>query len=374
MRKTISLLLIAFATLVSCKDEHSNLPDGLYAEIETNKGTIITTLDYNSAPVTVASFVTLAEGKNPFVRKDLKDKPFYDGLQFHRVIKDFMIQGGDPDGDGSGGPGYKFKDEITKLKHDKPGILSMANAGPGTNGSQFFITHVPTPWLDGLHTIFGHVVENGMETVNSINQGDVIKSITIIRKGEDAKKFDAVKVFQDYVATDEENQKEQAVIDAEKKRVYDEKYKAVKDNKAEMLAGVKAASTKTQSGLRYKIVSKGNGKKPDAGTMIYIHYSGYFTNGELFDTSVESVAEEFGKLDPQRAEAGMYKPINVLYGRKDGMIPGFIEGIEKLSYGDKAVVFIPSHLAYGPQGAGNVIPPDTDLFFELELVEQGKSK
>jgi cyclophilin family peptidyl-prolyl cis-trans isomerase len=198
MKKSILLLLLAIS-FYSCKDEHSNLPDGLYAEIETNKGSIIVELDYKKAPVTVANFVTLAEGKNEFVTdENLKSKPFFDGLKFHRVIEDFMIQTGDPLGTGSGDTGYKFKDEITDLKFDKAGVLAMANNGPGTNSSQFFITHVETPWLDGKHTIFGHVVEKGQEVVNKVVQGDNIVSVTIIRNGEAAKKFDAVKVFHDY--------------------------------------------------------------------------------------------------------------------------------------------------------------------------------
>src|SRR5436189_5801429 len=139
MTKKLISLVVVIAALFSCKDQHTNLPDGMYAEIKTDKGDITVTLDFERAPVTVANFVTLAEGKNPFVKPELKDKPLYDGLKFHRVIKDFMIQGGDPNGDGTGDAGYKFKDEISDLKFDEGGLLAMANAGPGTNGSQFFI-------------------------------------------------------------------------------------------------------------------------------------------------------------------------------------------------------------------------------------------
>ena len=211
------LLLLCIISLASCKKEYGDLPDGLYAEIETSKGTILTTLEYTKAPVTVANFVTLAEGKNEFVSPEYKGKPFYQNLLFHRVIPSFMIQGGDPMGDGSGGPGYKFKDEISDLTHSKSGTLSMANAGPATNGSQFFITHVPTPFLDGKHTVFGYVIGDGMKVVNEIQMGDVIKNIHIIRKGEEAKKFNAVKVFNDYVATDKDNQIKNAE-EAEKER------------------------------------------------------------------------------------------------------------------------------------------------------------
>ena len=179
--KITSILLLSIATFfASCSKSYDNLKEGLYADIETAKGNMIVKLEFEKVPNTVANFVTLAEGKNPFVSEEFKGKPFYDGLKFHRVIADFMIQGGDPMGDGSGGPGYKFKDEFhPDLKHSKAGILSMANAGPSTNGSQFFITHKETPWLDNMHTIFGEVVE-GLEVINTIEADDVIEKITII--------------------------------------------------------------------------------------------------------------------------------------------------------------------------------------------------
>lgn len=171
---------------------NSKLEDGLYVKFNTSQGEIICSLEFEKTPLTVANFVGLAEGT-----KDLgggakaKGDKFYDGLTFHRVIPDFMIQGGCPLGTGTGGPGYTFPDEIdSTLKHDKPGILSMANAGPGTNGSQFFITHVPTPWLDGKHTVFGHVV-SGQDVVNKIKQGDKIESVEIIREGKKAEAFKA---------------------------------------------------------------------------------------------------------------------------------------------------------------------------------------
>ncbi|WP_029268967.1 peptidylprolyl isomerase [Flavobacterium sp. KJJ] len=356
MKKSILLLLLAVTSFYSCKDEHSNLPDGLYADIETNKGHIIVELDYKKAPITVANFVTLAEGKNEFVTKEyLKGKPFYDGLKFHRVIEEFMIQTGDPEGTGSGDTGYKFKDEITDLKFDKAGVLAMANNGPGTNSSQFFITHVETPWLDGKHTIFGHVVEKGQEVVNQVKQGDTIVSVTIVRNGEAAKKFDAVKVFHDYFSE----------IEKEKS-----KFAGVQKEKVAYYATLKAKATKTNSGLEFVVTEKGSGKKPAIGTQIYIHYAGFLEDGTLFDTSLEDVAKTFGKFDAARAEAKQYQPIPFQAGRKDGMIPGFIEGIEQLSFGDKAVIFIPSHLAYGATGAGGVIPPNANIIFEIQLLEK----
>ncbi len=366
--KKSSLLLVLVAVLFSCKDKHRDLPDGLYAEIETSKGTILAQLEYQKTPVTVANFVTLAEGKNKFVRAEQKGRPFFDGLKWHRVIKDFMIQGGDPDGNGAGDTGYKFKDEITDLRHDKGGILSMANSGPATNSSQFFITHLATPWLDGLHTVFGHVVD-GMETVNSIEQGDVIKSVSIIRKGEGAKKFDAIKVFDNYFAQAAQSLVEQEAKAAERNRLYNEKYKAIADAKKTELDELRKKAKKTTSGLQYAIIKNGSGKKPASGTLVFAHYSGYFESGQLFDSSEKSVAEQFGVYDQIREEQGGYHPIRIEYGKKIGMIPGFIEGLEKMAYGDRAVFFIPSYLAYGDQGAANVVPPGANLIFEVELME-----
>lgn len=173
--------------------DYSQLPEGLYAEMNTNKGTIILFLEHLKTPLTVANFVGLAEGKLPN-RAFPPGDAYYNGLTFHRVIPDFMIQGGDPGGDGRGGPGYRFKDEFDRtLTHSGPGILSMANAGPGTNGSQFFITHVPTPWLDGKHTVFGKVVD-GQTVVDAIQQGDRIETLTIIRNGASVQDYDATTI------------------------------------------------------------------------------------------------------------------------------------------------------------------------------------
>ena len=183
----------SLANLVIAAEQKPKLPDGLYAEMETSKGKIILFLEFEKTPLTVANFVGLAEGTKAYSKDGTppkaQGKPFYDGLKFHRVIPDFMIQGGDPLGSGRGGPGFQFCNEIvTSLKHDGPGILSMANAGPDTNGSQFFITHKDTPWLDGKHTVFGHVVE-GQDVVNKIAQGDTITAVKIIRVGDKAKAF-----------------------------------------------------------------------------------------------------------------------------------------------------------------------------------------
>ncbi|MFI0490134.1 peptidylprolyl isomerase [Flavobacterium sp.] len=354
--------------------------EGIFANILTNKGTIVVQLEFQKTPITVANFIALAEGKNTFVTNEkLKGKPFYDGLKFHRVIKDFMIQGGDPSGNGSGGPGFNFKDEFTDLKFDKGGILAMANSGPTTNGSQFFITHKETPWLNGKHSIFGHVIQ-GMDIVNGIAQDDVILKVTITRKGVLAKKFDAPKVFSDYYANkaedakkqaviDAENQKKQAAINAEAKKVYFEKYGSVITAKAASLAETKATGTTTASGLVYKIIQKGSGVKPVDGTTFNFNYAGYFEDGSLFDSNYPEVCKTYGKYDANRDAQGGYKAFPFQAGKKDGMIPGFLEGLNLMNLGDKAVIFIPSKLAYGERGAGGVIPPNANLIFELEIIE-----
>ena len=226
MNKILFILFTMVATIVSAQNKKLNKmdqdfltaqPDGIYAKFETNKGDIYTALEYKKTPLTVANFVALADGTMPNNKK-AAGVPFYDGLKFHRVIADFMIQGGCPLGNGTGDPGYKFEDEFDPtLKHSGPGILSMANSGPATNGSQFFITHKETPWLDGKHSVFGHVVK-GQDVVNAIAQGDSIKTLTILRKGKDAENFNAQKVFteQQAVAKQKAEAAEKAAEEAAK--------------------------------------------------------------------------------------------------------------------------------------------------------------
>jgi cyclophilin family peptidyl-prolyl cis-trans isomerase len=355
--------------------------EGIFATILTNKGTIIAQLEYQKTPVTVANFINLVEGKSDYVTDvKLKGKPFYDGLKFHRVIKDFMIQGGDPAGNGSGGCGYSFKDEFTDLKHSIGGILSMANSGPATNGSQFFITHKDTPWLDGKHTVFGHVTQ-GMDVVNKIEQNDQIIKITISRKGALALKFNAVKVFSDYYANkaedakkqaaiDAENKAKQAAIQAENKRIYLEKYGSVIKEKAAFLAATKATATTTASGLQYALLQKGTDVKPVDGSTIYFKYAGYFEDGNVFDTNFEEVAKECGQFNQTRADQNGYQAFPFEAGKKEGMIPGFLEGLSLMNIGDRVLLFLPSKLAYGERGAGGVIPPNTNLVFELEITDK----
>lgn len=371
MLRKISTVLLVAITLFSCKKEqHTDLPDGLYADIETSKGSITVSLEYTKTPVTVANFVSLAEGKNNFVSPEYKGKLFFDGLKFHRVEPEFVIQGGDPAGNGAGGPGYAFKDEITDLKHDKEGTLSMANSGPGTNGSQFFITHVPTPHLDGKHTVFGYVVGNGMETVNKIAVGDDIISVKIIRKGEAAKKFDAAKIFDDYFKVEAVNQKEKAQLDAKRKKETEAKNKIVMAEKLADFNALKSKSTKSSTGLTYIITKKGNGKKPANGTEVLINYAGYYETGMLFDSSIRAVEESYGIFDAQKVAQNGYRPIPFIMGTKTGLIPGFIEGIEKMKMGDKATFFIPSNLGWGEQGFPPLIEPNTNVIFEVELLDK----
>ncbi|MGX7668664.1 peptidylprolyl isomerase [Flavobacterium pedocola] len=357
MKKLVSVfILLAAFSFTSCEKEHDKRPDGIYADIETVKGNILVSLEFQKTPVTVANFISLAEGKNPFVNPKYKGKHFYDGLIFHRVINHFMVQGGDPEGTGNGNPGYKFKDEFNPtLKHDSEGVLSMANAGPNTNGSQFFITHNATPHLDGMHTVFGKVVE-GMDVVNTIESNDEIISVTIIRKGKDANKFDAPKVFKDYYDKEAVELKKMA-----------DQYAEIQTVKTAEFESYRKKAIKTESGLKFAYIKKSGNAKPNPGTEVMFSYAGYFTNGLLFDTNYAEVAKAYGKYDINRDRQGGYAPFPFTYGNKQGLIPGFIEGMEKMAIGDKVMLFIPSYLAYGERGAQGAIPPNTDLIFEMEL-------
>ena len=308
------------------------MQDGLYAKFNTTKGEILVALEYQKTPGTVGNFVALAEGNLENAVKP-QGTPYYDGLKFHRVIPDFMIQGGCPQGSGAGNPGYKFDDEFhSDLKHDGPGVLSMANAGPGTNGSQFFITHVETPWLDNKHTVFGKV-EIGQDVVDAIAQGDAIESLEIVRVGSEAESFNAVEAFRTFEGSRE-------------KRLAEEKAKAEAE-----LEKIAAGFSKTESGLRYQIIQNGDGTKAEKGQTVSVHYKGQLSDGTVFDSSYKRNA-----------------PIDFPLGVGQ-VIPGWDEGIGLLKVGDKARLVIPSHLGYGSAGAGGVIPPDATLVFDVELMD-----
>lgn len=315
------------------------MKDGLYAKITTNKGDILLDLFYDKTPLTVVNFVSLAEGTMDLGGGKATGIPFYDGLKFHRVIKDFMIQGGCPLGTGTGGPGYTFPDEIvSSLKHNKAGILSMANAGPGTNGSQFFITHLPTPHLDGRHTVFGAVVE-GQDVVNSIAQDDSIEKVEIIRVGKSAEKFKTGQKAFDAILAEMQSEEEEARTKAEKK---------IKDKIKKKWPEAK----RTRSGLRYIVVEEGEGPTPQKGTTIKAHYTGrLLANNKKFDSS-------YDRGEPIAFPVGT--------GR---VIRGWDEALISMKKGEKRTLIIPPQLAYGSRGAGGVIPPDAWLVFDVELVD-----
>jgi len=350
----------------------SELGDGMFADFQTDKGSIVIQLTYKETPGTVANFVSLAEGTSTKVAEQYKGKPFYDGLKFHRVIAKFMIQGGDPKGNGSGNPGYKFADEFTKdkegkllLTHKGAGVFSMANSGPNTNGSQFFITHNATPHLDGKHTVFGQVVF-GQDVVDAIAQDDLINKLVIIRNGSDAKDFDANKEFAAFEEKAAVLVKKQAA--EKKKRAL--AAKAVIIEKGAYIAKNKATAKRFPSGLGMVVLDKGTGVKPEKNAKVNVNYAGFFEDGRLFDTSYADVAKQFNKYDERRDQANGYRPFPFDYNEQARSIPGFREAILNMTYGEKALIYLPSDIAYGKRGKGRQIPPNTDLVFEVELVDK----
>ena len=337
-RVSALLLTLIFLLLLGENSMAAELKDGLYAKFNTAKGVIICELEFEKTPLTVTNFVALAEGtKELGGGAGTTGTPFYNGLTFHRVIPDFMIQGGCPLGTGTGGPGYTFPDEIDpSLTHDGPGILSMANAGPGTNGSQFFITHVATPWLDGKHTVFGHVVE-GQDVVNAIAGNDALESVEIVRVGDAAKAFVAnEETFNTLLNTMEERAKEKEL-------------KAMEAAIAEINKQFPDAIT-TPSGLKYVVVEEGAGDTPAKGSLVKVHYTGKLLDGKKFDSSVD------------RGE-----PIEFPVGQGQ-VIQGWDEALLSMKKGEKRVLIIPSDLGYGPAGRGP-IPPNATMVFDVELVD-----
>ncbi len=355
MIKKNFLIALAAILLTSCtpiykkmnvdKETYEGLKNGLYANLQTSKGNMLVKFEDEKSPVTVANFIGLAEGKIENKAK-AKDVPYYDGTIFHRVIKDFMIQGGDPQGTGMGDPGYKFEDEKNDLKHTGKGILSMANSGPNTNGSQFFITEVATPWLDGRHTVFGSVVK-GLDVVDEIANVEkgaqdkpktdvVLQKVSVFGKGDEYKNYDAAKVF---------NEGKTKIQESNKAFVAKQEAEAAKK-----LEELKAGMQTTPSGLLYKITKKGTGKKAEKGNTVAVHYAGRLTNGNEFDNS-------FKRGEPIEFQVG------------NGMvIKGWDEGLLLLNEGDEATFLIPPALGYGERGAGGVIPPNAWLIFDVQLV------
>lgn len=363
MRNIWMTALLIGGLLSSCSSQNSvvingeeqELQDGVYAHLNTSMGDILIKLEEEKAPLTTANFVALAEGNHPEVSAEFTGKPFYNGLIFHRVIPDFMIQGGDPQGTGMGGPGYKFDQEIDESLSHKKGVISMANSGPNTNGSQFFITVAPTQQLDGGYNVFGSVVA-GQEVADAISKVErnrqdrpntdvVINTVTIIRKGS-AKDYDAPVAWKaakeaKAEAAAEAAAKEQAMIE-------------------ELTEGME----RTESGLYYEVLESGSGPKPDASQSVKMNYSGYLVDGTLFDSSIEEVAREGGRYNPQRT----YEPFVVPASRNAGVIQGWREALVRMRVGDKWKLVISPEMGYGSRGAGNLIPPNAWLIFEVEMV------
>jgi cyclophilin family peptidyl-prolyl cis-trans isomerase len=381
IKKALTTIVVLFVLVnISCQASYPNLEDGLYAEIVTNKGTMVAELYYDKVPVTVANFVALAEGNHPMVKEEYKGKRYYDSITFHRVVNNFMIQGGDPTASGSGDPGFKFPDEFhPDLKHDKPGILSMANPGRDANGSQFFIMEKEWPSLDNRHAVFGYVVE-GMDVHDSISNVPVINprarnhkpiddvvitKLNIIRKGSAAKSFNAPKVFE---------------VEMPKIKERQEKLKAEAKAKADALAKDAIAEFKkkdeqlkdqlitSETGMKMVITHKGDGVQPTSAQKVKIACAGYFEDGTLFWTTWKDVAEKNGKYDEQQDKAGYYAPFSMPYNETASLVAGFREAMLKMKVGDKARVYIPSHLGYGESGRAPLIPGNTDLVFDIEIV------
>ena len=365
--KSIFLLLTVAMSLFACNEEYPELEDGMYAEFNTSMGPIVAELYFEETPMTVASFVSLAEGTSKMADSTYKGKKYYDGIIFHRVIDGFMIQGGDPTGTGSGGPGYKYPDEfVDSLSHDSKGVLSMANAGPGTNGSQFFITLAPVQQLDGKHTVFGKIVK-GQDVVDSIGKTEtgprdrpvkdvVMNEVNIIRKGSAAKNFDAPKTFENELAEMEAEKEEEA------RKLQEKKDKIVQDFEA-----LEEKADSLDSGLKIYFENKGEGEKPTMGQKVMVVYEGYFEDGTVFDTNNKELAQEVGIYDHRRDTQGMYGAMPMDFSPEARLIAGFKEGLQQMKVGDQAVIWIPSHLGYGERGYGRAIPPNTDLIFRLKI-------
>jgi FKBP-type peptidyl-prolyl cis-trans isomerase len=335
--KKILLACLLFFTSTQIWAEQDKLANGLYAEINTDKGIILIQLEYQKVPFTVGNFVGLAEGIKDSNKK--KGTAFYDGTKFHRVINNFMIQGGDRQGNGRGGPGYRFPDEFDdSLSHTGPGILSMANAGADTNGSQFFITHRSTSHLNGKHAVFGHVIK-GQDVVNNIKKNDKIKQLNILRIGTEAKAFKA----------------DQATFDERKKQILEARKQKSTNREAEEQTLIKQKypnTITTKSGLQYIVTQKGtDDKKPTKGDKISAHYTGTLLSGKKFDSS---------------RDRGKPLEFSVGVGR---VIKGWDEALLDMTKGERRTLIIPPDIAYGKRGRPPIIPANSTLIFDVELVD-----
>jgi len=375
MKNILSILILTLLNIlmVSCQDKHSDLEDGLYAEFRTSNGTMVAELFYDKTPVTVANFVALAEGNNPDVKEVFKGKPYYNGIIFHRVMDKFMIQGGDPLKNGKGGPGYLFMDEITDLKHDKPGILSMANSGPATNGSQFFITEVPTPWLDGKHTVFGKLVKglNIQDSISNVKIGIgnrpitdvVIEELNIIRIGDQAKLFNAPITWQNRYEIERQSKIEEELKMKEKMKKMDSLAKI----NLITLDEYDKKSIKRKSGVKIHIIKQGKGIKPKDGNVVKLYADGYLRNGTMFWSNNIDVNKRYGTYDEDKEAKGLYNPMEMELKPDMQLIEGFKEAIYTMNVGDIIYCFIPYNLGYGSSSNGP-IPANSDLCFIIHMV------
>jgi peptidyl-prolyl cis-trans isomerase A (cyclophilin A) len=338
-RRGMHLVIISLVALLaavgagSAAAQEQPLADGLYAEITTVRGTIVCALEFEKAPMTVANFVGLAEGT---ISANGARRKFYDGLTFHRVEKGFVIQGGDPDGNGSGGPGYQIPNETRPdLRHDVAGVLAMANSGPDTNGSQFYITMGPAAWLDGGYSVFGHVVK-GMEAVTAIKQGDKMTSVRIVRIGAAAGAFTVTQQSFD------------AMVAKARVAVSDRK----KNARLSALASIKKQWPKlatSKSGLMQEVLKKGSGGSPSASATVSIHYKGMLLDGKVFADTTSAGAQTV-QLDRVQ-------------------IKGWVEALLEMKRGEKRRLVLPPELAFGSAGYQNLIPADAFVVFEMELVD-----
>ncbi len=362
------LLFLTIIVLFSCKtDKYPDLKDGIYAEITTDKGVIVSLLEYEKTPVTVANFILLSNGNHPKIAKEFKGKKFYDGLPL--MNNNLIVQTVVPNNTIIG---YDFEDEMPVsqegdflLTHNKQGVLSMANNGRNTNNASFFISLAEAPKFDGKYTIFGNVVK-GIDVLKKIGKDDKIKSVAIIKKGQKAKAFNELKTFNDYyLKLEEKKDKEYAKI---KKRT-DNAVKA-KKQMHRFIFNNKRLAKEYPSGLRILVTKDGTGEKPKTGSQVFVDFAGFLEDGSLFGTTILKTAEMYNQYDEQFDLDNKYHPLVLLYSDKAKLIKGLKEGLQKMQYGEKAMLFIPSKLAYGEKGDGSIVPPNTDLVIELEIQDR----